>query len=183
MQSQGVPLTFELMRLEAIQAESVRQKGEGSNQRQKIVEKKKRASEAGKKREHDGPPAKRQSTIPSRESVMEARAQRVSVGEQVAAVEVSSDSESSGYSMSTKYSPLSVNEHVVDSESDSGPVDVGVMSQAPKTSGDALLVEPNPDLGRCNALLWLRQLLMPRGEVVTVRTSEEIQGIVDKEDK
>ena len=114
---------------------------------------------------------------------MEARAQKISVGEQGAAAEVSSDSESSGYSMSTEYSPVSVDERAVDGKSDSGPVDVEAMSQVPDARGDALMVKPNPNLGRCNAPVWLRQLLMPRGEVAAIQNPEEIQGTADKEDR
>ena len=178
LQSWGVPLTYELMRPEAVPTKSVGQKGEGSSHRQQIVEKKKRALESEKGKERDGPPAKKQNKIPSRESVMEARTQKISVGEQGAAAEVSSDSESSGYSMSTEYSPVSV-----DGKLDSGPVDVEAMSQVPDAGGDALMVEPNPNLGRCNAPLWLRQLLMPRSEVAAIQTLEEIQGTMNKEDR
>ena len=96
---------------------------------------------------------------------------------------MSSESESSGYSMSTEYSPLLVDEQALDDESNSGPVDVEAMSQVPNAGGDALMVEPNPDLRRCNAPLWLRQLLMPRGEVAAIQTPEEIQGTADKEDR
>lgn len=96
---------------------------------------------------------------------------------------MSSDLESSGYSNSTEYSPLSENQFrddmTVTSEGDK-PVDVEALSvgeegQAPKVVGDALLVEPNPDLGRCTAPLWLRQMLMPRGEVVVVQAVEDIK--------
>lgn len=101
-------------------------------------------------------------------------------------MEVSSDSESSGYSESTKYSPLSENQQgndmAVTSGEEDGPIDIEAISQAPEVAGDALLVEPNPDLGRCTAPLWLRQMLMPRGEVVTARTVEDIQGLIEKGD-
>ena len=109
---------------------------------------------------------------------MEDRAQKISVGEQGATTKVSSDSESSSYSISTEYSPI-----LVDGDSDSGPVDVEAMSQVLDAGGDALMVKPNLDLGRCNASFWLRQFLMPRGEVTAIQTSEEIQGTTDKEDR
>ena len=54
LQSQGVPLTFEKMKPEAVPTESIGQKGESSSRRQKIVEKKKRATEAKKGSKHDG---------------------------------------------------------------------------------------------------------------------------------
>ena len=41
---------------------------------------------------------------------------------------MSSESESSGYSMSTEYSPLSVDEQALDDESDSEPIDVEATS-------------------------------------------------------
>ena len=97
-----------------------------------------------------------------------------------------SNSESSGYSDSTEYSPLSENQHgddmAVTSEEEDGPIDIEGLSQAPEAGGDALLVEPNPDLGRCTTPLWLRQMIMTRGKVVIVRTIEDIQGLVEKED-
>ena len=89
-----------------VPTELIGQKGEGSGHRQQTIEKKKRGLELEKGKERDGSSAKKQNKIPSRESVMEAQAQKVSVREQVALVEVSSESESSGYSMSTEYSPL-----------------------------------------------------------------------------
>ena len=73
LQSQGVPLTFEKMKPEAVPTESIGQKGESSSRRQKTVEKK-RATEAEKGSKHDGLSTKKQSTIPSRESVVEAQA-------------------------------------------------------------------------------------------------------------
>lgn len=103
---------------------------------------------------------------------------------------MSSGSESSGYSNSTGYSPLSENQvkedTIVNGEGDR-PIDIEALlveegSQAPKAVGDALLVEPNPDLGRCTAPLWLRQMLMPRAKVVAIQTVEDIQGLVEKED-
>ena len=101
-------------------------------------------------------------------------------------VEVSSNSKSSGYSNSTKYSPLSKNQHeddmIATGEEEDRPIDIEEVSQAPRADGDALFVEPNPDLGRCIAPLWLRQMLMPSGEVVTIQTVEDIQGLVEKED-
>ena len=82
-------------------------------------------------------------------------------------VEVSFDSKSSGYSNSTEYPTLSENRHGNDMKSTSKeedrPIDIEEVNQTPKARGDALLVEPNPDLGRCTAPLWLRQMLMPRG--------------------
>ncbi len=70
----------------------------------------------------------------------------------------------------------------VTSEERDRPIDIEEMSQAPKAVANALLVEPNPDLGRYTALLWLRQMLMPRGEVVNARTVEDIQGLMEKGD-
>ena len=91
---------------------------------------------------------------------------------------MSSNSESSGYSDSTEYSPLSENQHgddmTVTSEEEDRPIDIEEVSQAPGAVGDALLVQPNPDLGRCTAPLWLRQMLIPRGEVVIARIVEDI---------
>ena len=52
----------------------------------------------------------------------------------------------------------------------------------PEVVGDALLREPNPNLGRCTAPLWLRQMLTPRGEVVIARIVEDIQGLMEKGD-
>ena len=60
----------------------------------------------------------------------------------------------------------------VNSEEEDRPTDIEEVSQAPEAVGDALL--PNPDLGRSTAPLCLRQMLMPRGEVVTARTIEDI---------
>ena len=97
-----------------------------------------------------------------------------------------SDSDSSSYSNNTEYSHLFENQHEGDmiaaSEEEDKLIDIKEVNQALKANGDALLVEKNPDLGRCTAPLWLRKMLMPRGEVVTVRTVEDIQGLVEKED-
>ena len=60
---------------------------------------------------HLKPPTKRQNATWSRESIIEARGQEDNTSEQGAMVEVSSDSESSGYNNSTEYSPLSENQH------------------------------------------------------------------------
>ena len=83
---------------------------------------------------------------------------------------MSFDSKSSGYSESTKYSPILENQHrddlIVTSKEEDRPIDIEEISQAPEAIGDALLVELNPNLGRCIAPLWLRQMLMTRGEVV-----------------
>ncbi len=68
----------------------------------------------------------------------------------------------------------------ITSEEEDRPIDIEKISQVPKALGDALLVKPNPDLGRCTALLWLRKMLMPRSEMVTVQTVEDIQGLVEK---
>ena len=65
-------------------------------------------------------------------------------------------------------------------EEEDKPIDTKEKSQTPKVDGDALLVEPNLDLGRCTVPLWLRQMLMPRGEVVTIQRVEDIQGLVEK---
>ena len=48
----------------------------------------------------------------------------------------------------------------VTSEEEDEPIDNEEMTQAPEAIGDALPVEPNPDLGRCATPLWLRQMLM-----------------------
>ena len=122
-------------------------------------------------KEHLKPPAKRQHTVPSRESIIEARSQEVNSSDKGTAIEVSSNSESSGYNESTEYSPLSKNQQgddmVVTSGEEDGPIDIKAISQAPEAVGDALLVKPNPDLGRCTTPLWLRQMLIPKGEMVT----------------
>ena len=70
----------------------------------------------------------------------------------------------------------------VTSEEEDRPIDIEEISQAPEAVDDALLVIPNLGLGRCTASLWLRKILMPRGEVVTIQTVEDIQGLVEKED-
>ena len=67
---------------------------------------KKKVLEVEKGKEHLEPLAKRQHVAPSRESIIEARGQEVNSNDKGAAMEVSSDSESSGYSESTEYSPL-----------------------------------------------------------------------------
>lgn len=94
---------------------------------------------------------------PSRESIIEARGQEDNTGGQRVSVEVSFDSESSSYSNGTEYSPLSENQHgddmTVTSKEEDRPIDIEEISQAPKAVGDALQVEPNPDLGRCTAPL------------------------------
>ena len=147
---------------------------------------KKKVLEVEKGKEHPEPPAKRQHAAPSRESIVEARGQEVNSNDKGAAMEVSSDSESSGYCESTEYSPLSENQQGNDMEETSreedGPIDIEAISQEPEAVGDALLVEPNPDLGRCTAPLWLRQMLMPRGEVIAAHTAEDIQGLIEKGD-
>ena len=86
--------------------ESIGQKGEGSSRQQETVRGKKRALEVEKSKGHPEPPAKRQHTIPSRESIIEARSQEVNSSDKGVAVEVSSDSKSSGYSESTEYSMI-----------------------------------------------------------------------------
>ena len=99
---------------------------------------------------------------------------------------MSSNSKSGGYINSTKYSPLLENQHgddvTVTSEEEDRPIYIEEKSQTPKADGDALLVKPNPDLRRYTAPLWLRQMLMPRSEIITVQTVEVIQGLVEKED-
>ena len=98
--------------------------------------------------------------------MIEAKGQEVRVSRQEVTVEVSSDSESSGYSNSTEYSPLSENQNQDDmtstSKEEDRPIDVEEVNQMSRACGDALLVESNPNLGRCIAPLWLRQMLMPR---------------------
>lgn len=187
LQSQKVPLTYEMMKPKEGPAESIGQKGEGSGRQQESSRNDKRkALEVEKSKEYLEPPAKRQQAAPSRESIIKARSQEVNSSDKGAAVEVSSDSESSGYSESTEYSPLSENQQgndvVETSREEDGPIDIEETSQVPEAVGDALLVEPNPDLGRCTAPLWLRQMLMPRGEVVTAHTVEDIQGLIEKGD-
>ena len=139
-----------------------------------------------KGKEHQEPPTKKQNAAPSRESISKARSQEVNTSEQRVVVEVSFDLESSGYNNSNEYFPLSENQHEDDmtvfSEEENKSIDIEEKSQTPKVDGDALLVEPNLDLGRCTAPLWLRQVLMPRGEVVKVQTVEDIQGLMEKED-
>lgn len=192
LQSRKVYLTYEKMKPEEeIPAESIGQQGGGNSQEQhQAVKNKKRGLEVEKDKEHQEPSAKKQSKVPSRESIIEARSQEVGISEQRAAVEVSSGSESSGYSNSTGYSPLSENqveEDMAVSNEGGKPIDIEALSaeegsQAPKAVGDAMLVEPNPVSGRCIAPLWLRQMLMPRKEVVAIRIVEDIQGLVEKED-
>lgn len=92
---------------------------------------KKRSLEVEKSKEHQEPLAKKQNAAPSRESIIEARSQEVNTSDQGAAVEVSSDSESSGYSDSTEYSPLSENQHgdvTVTSEEENRPIDIEEIS-------------------------------------------------------
>ena len=187
LQSQRVVLTYEKMKLEEEDpVESVGQKGGGSSQQQRANKGKKRKLEVEKDKEHQEPPAKKQNTVLSRESMIEAKNREVKVSGQDVTVEVSSDSESSGYSNSTEYSPLFENQNQDDmtstSKEEGRPIDIEEVNQTPKARGDALLVEPNSDLGRYTAPLWLRQMLMPRSEVVTVRTVEDIQGLAEKED-
>ena len=142
--------------------------------------------EVEKDKEHQEPLAKKQNTALSRESMIEAKSQEIRASRQEVTVEVSSDSESSGYSNSTEHSPLSKNQHEDDmtstSKEEGRPIDIEEVNQTPKAGGDALLVKPNPDLGRCTTPLWLRQMLMPRGEVVTIQAIEDIQGLAEKED-
>ena len=186
LQRQKVLLTYEMMKPKEGLAESIGQKGEGSGRQSKTVRNsKKRALEVEKSQERLEPPAKRQRAAPSRESITKARSQEVNSSDKGAAVEVRSDSESSGYSESTEYSPLSENQQgnmAETSREKDGPIDIEEISQASKAVGDALLVEPNPDLGRCTAPLWLRQMLMPRGEVVMAHTVDDIQGLIEKGD-
>ena len=84
-------------------------------------------------------------------SMIEAKGQEVRASRQVVTVEVSSHSGSSGYRNSTEYSPLSENQNEDDmtsaSEEEDRPIDIEEVNQTPKVCGDALLVEPNPDLG------------------------------------
>ena len=118
--------------------------------------------------------------------MIEAKSQEVRASGQEVTVEVSSDSELSGYSNSTKYSPLFENQNQDDmtstSKEEGRSMDIEEVNQTPKARCDALLVEPNLDLGRCTTPLWLRQMLMPRGEVLTVQRVEDIQRLVEKED-
>ena len=107
LQRQRIPLTYEMMMPKERQAESVGQRNEGSSRQQEMIRNgKKKVLEVEKGKEHLKPPAKRQHATPSRESIIEARGQEVNSSDKGAAVEVSSDSESSGYNESTEYSPL-----------------------------------------------------------------------------
>ena len=91
--------------------------------------------EVEKSKEHLEPLTKRQHTKPSRESIIEARGQEDNTSGQEAAVEVSSDSESSGYSNSTEYSPLPGNQQgddmAVTSEEEDELIDIEEISQVP----------------------------------------------------
>ena len=88
--------------------------------------------EVEKSKEHQKPLAKRQNAALSRESIIEARSQEVRISGQRVAVEVNSDLESSGYSNSTKYSPLLGNQHgddmIVTSEEEDRPIDIEEVS-------------------------------------------------------
>ena len=129
LQSQRVNLTYEKMKPKEGPAESVGQKAKGSSRQQETVRSKKRALEVEKSKEHPKPPANRQNAAPSRESIIEARGQEDNTNEQEDMVEVSADFESSGYSDSTKYSPLPENQQgddmVVTSEEEDGSIDTG----------------------------------------------------------
>ena len=93
LQSRKVCLTYEKMKPEEGPAESVKQKGEGSSQQQRVVKSKKRSLEVEKSKEHQEPLAKKQNAVSSRESIIEARSQEDNTSGQGATVEVSSDSE------------------------------------------------------------------------------------------
>ena len=99
-------------------------------------------------------------------------------------VEVSSNLESSCYSDSIEYSPLSENQcgddMIVTSEEEDGKIDIEEISQTPQVVDDDQLIKPNKNLGRCTAPLWLRKILMSRGKVVTAQIVEDIQRLIKK---